>query len=130
METLLAIIVLLSLPCYLGFRHMLEYYDAPFSKDNFGIGAALATVLLVLYIISFFYLRIDELYDLSEGRKRDKFAIFFIEPTIGFGIAIFNKVAAEYMFNFNTLSSIKFLKEICTFVGWLLIIRLIGVFIL
>lgn len=128
MEIFLGLIVLFSMPCKFCYVHILEYYESPFSKENFGAGSILAAIVFLLYLFSIFYIGIDGLYDLSERRKdMDKFWIFFIEPSFGFAIAIFNKVAADGYLESNNFSSNKFFKDISRLVGlvgWLLIGRL------
>jgi hypothetical protein len=128
MESVFAVTVLLFVPCFLGVKHIFVYYDSPFSMKNFGVGSIVALFLFVLYLVLFFHLGIDGLYELSEERRyRDKFFILFVLPSFGFGIAIFNLIAFEYLRGYESHASTKLQKEISALVGWLLIAILIFV---
>jgi len=131
MEYTFAIICLLSLPLYLGFRHSVEYYEGPFSKENFGVSSLLALILFCSYFVIFINLGIEELYELKElGRQSRKFATFFIYPSIGFGLAIFPKMASEYIFDAFSMASLRFQFQLCAFIGWLLIAYLASILVL
>ncbi len=131
MEIIFALTFLFSVPLYLGARHIIEYYDAPFSRENFGKASLLATVLYLLYLIAFLRLGTDGLYELKEfGSIVRKFSIFFIYPSIGFGLAIFPKLASEYIFNAYSMALLNFQYQLCSLIGWLLIIYLAGILLL
>jgi len=131
MEYTFAIICLLSIPVYLGFRHVREYYENPFSKENFGIDSLLALITYFSYFCIFIYLGINGLYELNElGRQSRKFATFFIYPSIGFGLAIFPKIASEYLLEAFSINSLRFQYQLCAFVGWLLILYLVSILVI
>ena len=131
MEITFAIICLLSIPLYLGFRQLVEYYDGPFSKENFGLLSLLALIIYFVYFGVFIYLGIDGLYELKElGRQSRKFATFFIYPSIGFGLAIFPKITSEYIFDAFSMASLRFQYQLCSFIGWLSIAYLASILVL
>jgi hypothetical protein len=131
MEIIFALICLLSAPLYLGARHIIEYYDAPFSKENFGKASLLAAVLYFLYLATFLRLGTDGLYELKQfGNVVKKFSTFFIYPSIGFGLAIFPKLASEYIFNAYSMALLNFQYQLCSLIGWLHIIYLACVLLL
>lgn len=122
---------MLSIPLFLGYRHLSAYYEEPFSKENFGIISLFALVLYLLYLSLFMYLGVDGLYELQKfGRPSRKLANFFIYPGIGFGLAIFPKVASEYMFNAFSMNMLRIQSQLCAITGWLLIIYLGSILIL
>lgn len=131
MEYLIAFICLCSLPVYFGYRHFLEYWESSLSKENFSLVSWVALILLFSYFGLVIYMGIDELYELKEaGRESRKFITFFIYPSVGFGLAIFPKIASEYIFNAFSMNMLRIQNQLCSFMGWLLIFYLVFVLVL
>jgi hypothetical protein len=125
MEALVGFIILLSFPLYFGYQHISYFSESPFSYRYFGITSILASVLFLLYLFLFFYLGLDGLYELTRrGRKSFNIVSAFLLPSIGFGIAIFNIMAADFMKDFEDPSANKYYRTnrlTACILGWLII---------
>lgn len=131
MEHLIAFICLLSLPIYLGYGHFFEYWECSLSKENFNVTSWAALILFCSYFGVVIYAGIEELYKLKEvGREYRKFITFFIFPSVGFGLAIFPKIASEYIFNAFSTNTLRLQNQLCSLAGWILIIYLVSVLVL
>lgn len=125
MEALVGFIILLSFPFYLGYQHISYFSKDPFSYRYFGITSMLASVLFLLYLLLFFHLGKDGLYEVIGGGRRTIKAIWvFFVPSFGFGIAIFNVVAVDFIADLEDASANKYYRTnrltASTF-GWLII---------
>lgn len=125
MEALVGFIILLSFPFYLGYKHISYFSKAPFSYRYFGITSILASVLYLLYLLLFFYVGLDGLYELTwRGRKSFTTVSAFILPSFGFGIAIFNVIAVDFINTINGPSTNTYYRRnrvTVGILGWFII---------
>ena len=123
METLVQLVVLVSLPIYLGVRHYSEYES--FDNTLWGLSEKFATGLLLAYVCFFLLVGKEYLYSLQEfGADYRKFSTFFIYPSFGFAIAMFPRIAAEYCDNYIDLAAAGMCRVVSIF-GWLLLVFLL-----
>lgn len=117
METFVGIAVILSCPLYWGTKYFSNYIDA---WKKWGAFSKLSAVLFTLYIIFIFVLDSEELHALAfaGSRKSIPFLDFFLIPSVGFGLAMFPRAAAE-----------QFSEEVEKRIDWLNVPALIGWFI-
>ncbi|NVK57204.1 MAG: hypothetical protein HWE26_16505 [Alteromonadaceae bacterium] len=125
METLISIAVLVSVPIFLALRH----YDAygTFEDSNiWGKSEKLALMIFMLYIAMVIVLGKSGIYTFYEpitAIRDHRFVYFFCAPGLGFGIAIFPRVAAEFSQLYLPMLKTGTLKYFAIF-GWLIIVAL------
>ncbi|MFT4940548.1 MAG: hypothetical protein ACI88A_003605 [Paraglaciecola sp.] len=120
MDLFIPILVLVSIPVYLGLRHASEYETFQDEKI-WGKSEKIATLLLMSYLVLIVLLGKGGLYQMSEyGSDYRKFGTFFFVPSMGFAIAMFPRVAAEFFDNYIQMASTGSSRVVALF-GWLMI---------
>lgn len=123
METLVQLVVLVSLPIYFGIRHYFEYES--FDNVLWGLSEKFATVLFLVYVCFFLIVGKEYLYSLYQfGADYRKFSTFFVYPSFSFAIAMFPRIAAEFCDNYIDLAAVGMCRVISVF-GWLLLVFLL-----
>ncbi|BCO17633.1 hypothetical protein KUC3_04900 [Alteromonas sp. KC3] len=125
METLISTVVLISIPSFFAVRHFNEYgtFDDP---KIWGRAEKIASLLFALYLGMILVLGKSGIYSFYEpvSTIRDpRFMFFFLFPSIGFGIAMFPRVAAEFSQNYLPMLQSDMLKYFSIY-GWLIIVCL------
>ena len=125
METLISIVVLIAIPIFLAVRHLDEYgtFDDP---KIWGNGEKIASSLFVFYLGMVLVLGksgIYSFYDPVSSIRDPRFMFFFLFPSIGFGIAMFPRVAAEFSLSYLPMLQSGMLKYFSVY-GWLIIVCL------
>lgn len=125
METLISIVVLITIPIFFAVRHVDEYgtFDDP---KIWGNAEKFASSLFLLYLGMVLVLGKSGIYSFYEpvSSIRDpRFGFFFLFPSLGFGIAMFPRVAAEFSQNYLPMVQSGMLKYFSIY-GWLIIVCL------
>ena len=129
MDNLVALIILVLIPIFFGYRYVTEFHE-PFSRQNWQFHNWLAALFYVGYLTLFFVHEKHGLYALStyitESRK---FFTFFVLPSIGFGLALFPKVASEFTKDHFKLVQVG-IVNFAAFWGWLIVLYLLLIIII
>ncbi len=127
MDLFISILVLLTFPILFGVKHYLEY--EAFSSNLWGNAEKIATILFLVYLTVIIIVGKEHAYTYYESvPDHKKFPSFFVSPSLGFGIAMFPRGAAEFSGSYARLAAVGMTRAL-SLIGWVLIAWLAMIFL-